>query len=373
MSQQMLIGFNQITVIREEVIDIVSKKSSGRITLNDVSVRAGVGPATVDRVINDRGNVSEDVRRKVLTAARELGLRRILPSSHHGIVRINVVLARPDRPLITRMGVEMQKLGQRLDRAISVHRTMLKYESPEAIAEAMLRGSYDAVIVDAPDHPLIKSTISELAKRSRPVVTIISDVPGSERLAYAGTDHYKAGRSAGYFLGRMTAPAGIRGKVIILCHHIGFQAHAERIRGLSDQLIAEAPHLELAEIVRGGDDPALSEILLKEAFARHPETVCIYNAGAGNRGVVAAMRAEILPQRPIFVGHELTAFTWSSLREGWMTLTIDQNPEVQAQYAIDVLMHHFGFDSANHVAKPYLSNVPIVLYGPQNLPDTQPA
>ncbi|MGV8988717.1 MAG: hypothetical protein ACOH2H_20850 [Cypionkella sp.] len=36
---------------------------------------------------------------------------------------------------------------------------------------------------------------------------MISDLPGSARLAYAGTDHCKAGRSAGYFLGLMVPPA----------------------------------------------------------------------------------------------------------------------------------------------------------------------
>lgn len=351
----------------------MTKKTNARVTLSDVATRAGVGSATVDRVLNERGDVSDAVRKRVIDAARELGLKRLLPSSHHRILRVNVILARPDRPLIARMGIEMRRLAQRLDSTISIHRTILKYESPEAIAEALMRGNFDAVIVDAPDHPLIHRTINDMAAQNRPVVTIISDVPGSARLAYAGTDHYKAGRSAGYFLGRMTPPPASPGKVLILCHHIGFQAHAERIRGLTDHMMTEVPHLVVAEIVRGGDDPDISEIKLKEAFRRHPETVCVYNAGAGNRGVIAAIRADILPRRPNFIGHELTAFTYQCLREGSMTLTIDQNPELQAQYALEVLMNHFGFDGATHAVPPYVSNVPIVLYGPQNLPDTPPA
>ncbi|MGL4310489.1 MAG: LacI family DNA-binding transcriptional regulator [Paracoccaceae bacterium] len=354
------------------MIDKVNKKAGSKITLSDVAAHAGVGLATVDRVLNERGNVSEAVSRRVLAAARELGLRRLLPSSHHRILRVNVILARPERPLIMRMGIEMRRLGQRLDSRISIHRTMLKYESPEAIAEAMTRPGFDAVIVDAPDHPVIHRTIADLVARHHPVVTIISDVPGSQRLAYAGTDHYKAGRSAGYFLTRMTPQAATTGKVIVLCHNIGFQAHAERIRGLTDHL-ETVPHLILGEVVRGGDDPALSEIKLKEAFRRHPETVCIYNAGAGNRGVIAAMKAAVLPRRPIFIGHELTAFTYQCLRDGLMTLTIDQSPEMQAQYALEVLMNHFGFDGASHAVPPYVSTVPIVLYGPENLPDTAPA
>ena len=55
-----------------------------------------------------------------------------------------------------------------------------------------------------------------------------------------------------------------------------------------------------------------------------------------------------------------------------MTLTIDQSPELQAQFALDVLLNHFGFDHATHVEPPYVSTVPIVLYGPENLPDTRP-
>ena len=349
------------------------KKTDARVTLADVAARANVGSATVDRVLNERGDVSEAVRKRVIDAARELGLKRILPSSHRRTLRVNVILARAERPLIARMGIEMHRLARRLDNTISIHNTILKYESPEAIAEAMSRGGFDAVVVDAPDHPLIHQAIDDLARQNRPVVTIISDVPGSARLAYAGTDHYKAGRSAGYFLGRMTPPAATPCKVIILCHHIGFQAHSERIRGLTDHLHAEVPHLVIGEIVRGGDDPDISEVKLKEAFRRHPETVCIYNAGAGNRGVIAAIRADILPQRPNFIGHELTAFTYQSLRDGLMTLTIDQSPELQAQYALEVLMNHFGFDGATHAVPPYVSSVPIVLYGPQNLPETLPA
>jgi LacI family transcriptional regulator len=346
-------------------------KPRARATLADVAARAGVGTATVDRVLNDRGNVGEDLRRRVLAAARELGLNRILPASHLRNLRVNVILARAERPFVARMGMEFRRLAQRLDSRITIHRTVLEDDAAEAIATAMRRGPFDAVIVDAPDDPAIRAAIADLARAGRPVVTIVSDVPGSDRLAYAGTDHYKAGRSAGYFLGRMI-PRTTPGKVLVLCHHLGLQAHAERLRGLTDQLAGAAPHLALAEVVHGGDDPILSEARLKDAFRRHPETRGIYNVGAGNRGVVAAMKAGLLAERPIFIGHELTAFTWAALREGWMTLTIDQSPELQAQQAMEVLMHRFGFEGASHAVPPYVSPVPIVLYGPENLPDSPP-
>ena len=343
------------------------RKSSSRTTLFDVANLAGVGSATVDRVINERGNVSEDIRKRVLDAARTLGLKRILPLAHHRIVRLNVILARPELPLIQRMGFEFRRLAQRMQHSLAIHRTVLEDEDPATIVAALHRGEYDAVIVYAQDHPLIRAVIADLAAQGRPVVTMISDLPGSERLAYAGTDHYKAGRSAGYFMGLMARS----GPVVVLCNHLGFQSHAARLDGLKDQL-AEASDLRVVEVVEGGDDPLRSEVRLKEAFRRNPNTVAVYNVGAGNRGVVAAIKADILPRRPIFIGHELTPFTHASLREGAMTLTIDQSPELQAQFALEVLLNHFGFEGVTNMAPPYASTVPIVLYGPQNLPDTLP-
>jgi LacI family transcriptional regulator len=339
-----------------------------RITLADVAQLAGVGSATVDRVINERGNVSDEVRQQVLQAARSLGLRRMLPVSHHRMVRINVILARPELPLIRRMGIEFRRLSERMDHSVAIHRTTLENEAPATIAQTLLRSPCDAAIVYAQDHPKIHAAIAELATRGKPVVTMISDLPGSARLAYAGTDHAKAGRSAGYFLSRMAKP----GPVLVLCNHLGFQSHAERVRGLTAYLAANAAEFSIVEIIEGGDDEVRSEARLKDALRRHPEAVAIYNVGAANRGVVGAIRAGIARHPPVFIGQELTAFTYQSLRDGLMTLTIDQSPELQAQFAIDVLLNHFDFAGATHIAPPYVSTVPIVLYGPENLPDKAP-
>lgn len=347
---------------------MTEKTREPRVTLTDVARLAGVGSATVDRVVNERGNVSDDVRQQVLQAARTLGLKRLLPVSHHRMVRINVILARPELPLIRRMGIEFRRLSDRMDHTVTIHRTTLDDETPATISKALLRSPCDAAVVYAQDHPLIRDTIADLATRGKPVVTMISDLPGSARLAYAGTDHTKAGRSAGYFLSRMARP----GPVIVLCNHLGFQSHADRLRGLADQLAAHAQGFAVAQIVEGGDDAVRSEAKLKDAFRDHPDTVAVYNVGAANRGVAAAIRAGILRQDPVFIGHELTAFTWQSLREGLMTLAIDQSPELQAQFAIDVLLNHFNFAGAAHVAHPYSTTVPIVLYGPENLPDIAP-
>ena len=56
------------------------------------------------------------------------------------------------------------------------------------------------------------------------------------------------------------------------------------------------------------------------------------------------------------------------LQSGLMTMAIDQNPEQQARFALDVLMHHFGNVEITDVRQPCTSRVPFTIFGPEFLP-----
>ena len=340
------------------------KKHKRKPTISDVARLAGVGTATVDRVLNDRGNVSDEARRKVIEVAREIGLNRVLPESYRPMVRINLILARPELPLLARMANEFRAIARSLRKSMALHVTTLPDEDPGALARAISQTECDAVVVYAQDNVLIHEAVDSLHSRGIPVVTIISDLTNSRRLAYAGTDHYAAGRTAGYFLSRM-CPEG--GPMVVLCNQLGFQAHADRVAGLRDYLADHASALHIARIVEGMDDRVRSRARLEAAFRDIPQIVAVYNVGAANLGVRAAIESDLLPVRPLFVGFELTEHTARMLRDGVMTLTIDQSPKLQAQFAIDVLMKHFGIEEGTD-GPPYRSTVPIILYGPEYLP-----
>ncbi|MGV2103822.1 LacI family DNA-binding transcriptional regulator [Rhizobium sp. 21-4511-3d] len=346
----------------------MSEGKRTKITLAEVAERAGVGTATVDRVLNDRGNVSEDVSKRVLQAARELGIRRLLPQTHRKMIRIDVILARPELPLIARMGFEFRRLAASIDRSIVIHRTILEDERPETIAKALSRTTCDAVVSYMPDHPLVHEAVDGLFAKNVPVVTVISDIRGSSRIGYAGTDHYKAGRSAGYFLTRMSRAAG---PVIILCNHLGFQSHADRVRGIKDFLDNSSEAWDIAEIVEGLDDRDKSELGLRAAFRKYPGAVAIYNVGAANIAVANAIRANLLAARPVFVGHELTQNTAAFLREGLMSIAIDQSPERQVWKAVNLILRHFSYGDGKSPL-PLETEVPTVLYGPENIPEPLP-
>jgi LacI family transcriptional regulator len=337
-----------------------------RSTMGDVARRAGVGTATVDRVINERGNVSKEVSERVIRAARELGLKRLLPKIHQRTIRIEVILARPELPLIARLLEEFRLLRATLNASVVIHRKVLKTDDPVAIARTMSKTTCDAVVTYVREHSDVFEVVSDLRQRNVPVVNLISDLPNSERIAYVGPDHYMSGRTAAYFMTTMARPSG---PIIVLASSLSILAQSERVRGLEDFLRETQVPFEIAEIVEGHEERARSGALLRTAFSEHPETVAVYNVGAANLGVAEAIRADILDRRPIFVGHELTRPSADLLREGVMSLTIDQSPELQARLAVTHIMRFFSYGMGNDDAEQFnVRPVPIVLYGPENIP-----
>ncbi|MGA6981848.1 MAG: LacI family DNA-binding transcriptional regulator [Candidatus Sulfotelmatobacter sp.] len=336
--------------------------SRKRPTLGDVAALAKVGEATVDRVLNERGRVRLETANAVLKAARRLGLRRVLPPSHHTGLRIEVLLNRRELPLIGRMAEAFERIGHGLDHSIILQRTVLADDKPANIAARLRATASNAVILYAPEDPLIVEALNAVTAAGVAVVTVISDLPSSARLAYAGIDHYMAGETAGFFLSQMV---GRPGPMLVLCHTLSIQSHAERIRGLRTHLEREQQGVFIAEILEGQDTDALSERLLTEAVRRHPDAIGIYDAGAAHEAVRNVLRSIKRRPLPVFIGHELTANTRAMLQDRTMTLVIDQDPVRQAQNAIDILLQHYGYLDVDPIFAD-VKGVPFTLHGPFN-------
>ena len=81
---------------------------------------------------------------------------------------------------------------------------------PEHIAARLmvLGEACDAVSVIAADHPLVSQTIQTLKARGKPVVSYITDQSAPDRAGYVGTDNWKLGRTAAWFIAQTTHAPG---------------------------------------------------------------------------------------------------------------------------------------------------------------------
>lgn len=345
--------------IAREVSGSAAARPGRKVRLDQIAALAGVGIATVDRVLNERGNVSPETTRKVIEAARKLRWPRTLPAPYRRGLRLDILLARPDTPFFQRLSRAFADAANTLDRSVIVQRSFVD-ETVGALAERILSTQGQAVALYGEEDAAVVDAITALTVRGIPVVTLVSDIPASPRLAYVGIDHYSAGRTAAFFMEAMARPPG---PLLVLCHNLRYRAHAERVSGFCDRISDRGSGFTVASVLEGHDDQPLSSQLLADALRRIHGVAGIYNTGGSNGAVEAALKSAGLAGKVVFIGHELNTETRRMLQEGTMTLTIDQNPELQARRAINILLYRFGYVEESAGTR----DVPFVIYGPENL------
>jgi LacI family transcriptional regulator len=309
--------------------------------LGDVAALAGVGIATVDRVMNERGNVSEKTALKVLEAARQLNLQRTLPSTRHRNVRIEVILRSPDDEYFSRLNRAFSAIAGGLDRSIILYRNSVDERRPHHLVQHILSSSADALIIySGTANAALLAAIDDKTRRGIPVLTINNDLPESSRTVHIGADHYRMGRTAAFFMSRM-APKD--GALILVRHSEGYKAHHGRVAGFLEGIAERRPDLRVVEILSGQDQTTMTYQLVQKALTKHDDVVGIYNAGGGRGGVATAIDGRGLTGKITFIAHELTEKSSAMLRQGILTLALDQNPEEQARQALGYLLAHFNY------------------------------
>lgn len=321
-----------------------------KVTLRDVAIAASVGTATAERALNGRGNVRPETVEKVVLAAMRLNYRPALPDSRHGLIRIEVILVRPETNFYSRMNQAFERIAALLDKSIVIHRTFARENDPTEFAHHIANPGIRrmALIVVAPDHPDVVKSARRAAALGTPVMQIMT-CPAPE-LPYVGIDNYAAGRTAALYMTRMQA--GRRGTFVALCHSGAYENHKQRIRGFSDYLAQNPSDAHaFAEVMFDQDDEINATELLSDAIRRYPDLIGVYSAGGDNVAVAALLRRH-RDKQAFWVGHELTEHTRSYLKEGLMSIVLDQAPEIQARRSIDLTLKRLGLIDVEVSSEP---------------------
>lgn len=316
-------------------------------TLEDIAARAGVGRATVERVLNARGGVRTEKVMQVVAAARALDWPGRLPELHRGILRIEVLLVRPDTAFYRRMTKAFQRIGASLDRSVQLVVTHLDEADPEAIARHIARASFPraGLVVAAPDRPQVRAALEAVIAAGLPVVQVVERI--AEGAEFVGIENYAVGRTAGLMLTRMCAEPG---PVLAICHSGSYAGHRARLRGFSDYLAEQgAARHRFVFTAFGQDSRDLNALRLAEALRDWPDLVAVYNAGGGNRALFDLLSRQ--KRHIFFLGHELTETSGAALRTGVADVIFDQLPEAQARRAVDILLGRLGL-TENPVENP---------------------
>lgn len=337
------------------------------ITLRDVSREAGVSLATADRVMNGRPGVRAVTVARVRDAIDRLGYQANPLASRlaRGGHRFAFVLPRGSNPFMQALAAHIERLAQYFaPQLVAVEIILVDAFEPVAQAAALSQAGidgFDGVAVVAVEHPVVRAAIDGLTAGGVPVVTLVSDSPGSRRDFYVGIDNLAAGRTAGALLGRFIGRRA--GCVGVLLGSAALSDHTDRLRGFTQALARDFPDLDILQPEEGQDDELRSRAVA-EALLEHPALVGIYVAGAGAPGVAAALHAAGRDQDIVLIGHELAPDACAWLRDGAIDALIHQDAGHEARSAVRLLLSRL----TGEAVLPEQERIRIEIFLRDNLP-----
>ncbi|WP_424931237.1 LacI family DNA-binding transcriptional regulator [Amaricoccus macauensis] len=338
---------------------------SNKTTLQQIAEAAQVSLSTVDRVINRRGGVSPKSEARVLEWATRLNLDRKVFRAHLQVLRIAVLMQSPENPFYRALREAFSSADATTqDLRMNLH---MFHVDPGDLDDTIRKietaaSGYDGLIIDCVDHVSVTEKLRQVSKR-RPVVTFLTDLPSSGRIAYVGPDNRQMGRVAGELMGRFLGERG--GKVLVMLGSQQFAGHLDREIGFRAVLRERFPACEIVEILESAESAERAGDLIYRTLKQQPDIRGIYNVTAGNFAIAQCIKALGLQEKVTFITHELTPLRRQLLRTGVLDAVIDQNPRLEAIRAIEVLARHFK--RSEHDA-PMADFTPFDIYLRENCP-----
>ena len=299
-------------------------------TIAEIAARAGVGTATVDRVLNKRPGVNADTVQRVLRAVAEIGTppQRGRPRRDANF-RFAFVLPADQTPFLELVDRQIaQSAGDfRHQHVTEVTSRLGASDGDEFAAGLAQMANCEGVALMAPDVPQVKLAINELVRSGVHVVTLFSDVAGSMRETHVGADSRAAGRTAGLLLARMVGGPP-RDTLLLASQATRLSAEIERRIGFAQVLEERFPHLQMLRL----PDLPPGDIAAGRAFARFlqkdvdPARIAgLYNVGSGSAGLARALEAAGLAGKVPMAAHDLTDEHRTLLSDGSFAYLLAQD------------------------------------------------
>ncbi|MFC3532983.1 LacI family DNA-binding transcriptional regulator [Vogesella facilis] len=306
-------------------------------TMEDVARLAGVGVATVDRVINQRARVRPQTAQKVLAAAEQLGFRRTGLIRHRieqqAAPRLGILLQRHSTYFYRELGLALELAAAGRAKLLIDYLEVLTPQHVAARLHSMAR-DVDAIAVVAADHPQISQAVDTLAARGMPVYALVSDLSAEGCAGYVGLDNRKVGRTAAWAISRLAPRPGKVGLILgshrYLCQEqceISFRAYLREY----------APQFQVLETLPSLEDVNLAQQATLELLDRHPDLAGIYVAGGGIEGVLEALR-EQRPAGLVTVCHDLTDITRPALGEELLSMVLSHPLDWMSARLVDTML-----------------------------------
>ncbi|KNG93557.1 LacI family DNA-binding transcriptional regulator [Pseudaestuariivita atlantica] len=315
-----------------------------RFPIKEIARQAGLGPATVDRVLNGRAHVSPQARARVAAALDELATQEAQLAARGRRVFVDIIAEAPHR-----FSREIRKAAESIAPQVpgAVIRPRFAFQEVMTVGEVVdilervLKRGTQGVCLKARDVMEVRAMVARLEGAGIPVVTLVTDLTGTERAGYVGLDNANAGRTAAFLIAQ-----ALRGEGTVLASRSqeDFTGEAARFAAFRETLHALAPGLRIVSFSGGGGVEGETTRALANALADQSRIDAVYSMGGGNRAILRVL--DDLRMTPAtFVAHDLDADNRALLAEGRLAYVLHHDLTADMARA-------FGLITARHGLAP---------------------
>lgn len=308
-----------------------------KATVAQIANLAGVGTATVDRVLNGRANVGSATRQRVLQA-KEVIEAGSTPAERSRPWRLRVFLPEDAGPSTEFLRNCFQEFGGKGNATVEC--VYSKKMEPGVLARKLLASSgqgVDAVAFQALDDPRVHNAVHELDRLNIPALAFLSPIEHSALVGFIGLNNRAAGRTAGYLMGRLTHCPGA---VVVVTSGQLYRSHEEREMGFRIALRQYFPNVREVLTCNAHDDSEGNYKAISRILSERDDIIGIYNVGGGNLGIGRALGEAGRTKEIVFICHNLTQRTQGFLMDGTLDIVLHVNMRLVAEEAIEALCAH---------------------------------
>jgi LacI family transcriptional regulator len=328
-----------------------------RVTIRKIAEIAKVSRGTVDKVLNNRPGVSDEIRQKVKEIAEALDYKpNIIGKAlayQKKSVTIGVIIPLEENPFFEdiKKGIdaaheELKDFGVKIDYQIT--KSLDAQEQYNVIKHFQAKG-VSALAMAVINHDLIREAIDDMVDSKIPVVTFNTDIIGSKRMCFVGHDLVKSGKVAGELMGKLLNG---KGKVAIITGSHNILAHNQRIDGFKKVMDEDFSDIKIVDIVENMDQDSISferTLILLENIA---DLNGIYITGAGVSGACKALKFLGKAHEVKVISFDFVPETVNLVKEGIIDFTIGQDPFEQGYKPIKILAEYLfsgQYPEVNHI------------------------
>ena len=336
-----------------------------RFPIKEIARQSGLGVATVDRVLNNRAHVSPQTRQRVLSAIDELAGQEAQLAARGRRLFFDFVIEAPNR--FTR---EVRAAGEavlpQIGAAVCRPRFLMQEimsdeEVVASLARILKRGSH-GVCLKVRDTPKIRQAVNRLCEAGIPMVTLVTDLKDTERLAYIGLDNAGAGRTAAYLVAKMMRDA--EGSVLATRSHERFLGEEERERAFVEMLGDRCPNLQVISLQGGRGGTLETSKMLENALDAMTDLRAVYSIGGGNRSILATLdENKLIPE--LYIAHDLDADNRRLIRDRRIDFILHHDLSLDMRHIFQVFLAHHKLMIPTE--ESLISNVQVLT--PENVPD----